>query len=130
MYRKKIKTKLLAFFLLLFIIFLFTNNKVLAHPGNTASDGCHYCRTNCDRWGVAWNARHCHGGAVAPVQQTQKVIYPTSTSIPIQATDTPTPTNAPIPTLTSAEKPTAMTTPTQTPKQSFWRQLVRFLFKI
>lgn len=33
---------------------------VFAHPGNTASDGCHYCRTNCDKWGVAWNERHCH----------------------------------------------------------------------
>jgi len=32
----------------------------LAHPGRTASDGCHYCRTNCDNWGVAWNERHCH----------------------------------------------------------------------
>lgn len=34
----------------------------LAHPGGTASDGCHYCRTNCDSWGEAWNERHCHGG--------------------------------------------------------------------
>lgn len=33
----------------------------LAHPGRTSSDGCHYCRTNCDRWGVPWNQRHCHG---------------------------------------------------------------------
>lgn len=37
-----------------------------AHPGNTASDGCHYCRTNCDKWGVAWNQRHCHNTYVAP----------------------------------------------------------------
>lgn len=33
-----------------------------AHPGNTAADGCHYCRTNCDKWGVEWDERHCHGG--------------------------------------------------------------------
>ena len=33
-----------------------------AHPGRTASDGCHYCRTNCDKWGVPWNSRHCHNG--------------------------------------------------------------------
>lgn len=33
---------------------------VFAHPGNTASDGCHYCRTNCDKWNVPWNLRHCH----------------------------------------------------------------------
>jgi len=37
------------------------SDKALAHPENTASDGCHYCRTNCDKWGVAWNERHCHG---------------------------------------------------------------------
>lgn len=32
-----------------------------AHPGRTAPDGCHYCRTNCERWGVPKNQRHCHG---------------------------------------------------------------------
>ncbi len=47
--------------LVLFFI-LFSNNFIFAHPGNTASDGCHYCRTNCDYWGVPWNQRHCHGG--------------------------------------------------------------------
>jgi micrococcal nuclease len=35
---------------------------VYAHPGQTASDGCHYCKTNCDTWGVASNERHCHNG--------------------------------------------------------------------
>lgn len=53
----------LLFFILTFDIY----NVTFAHPGNTASDGCHYCRTNCDRWGVPWNARHCHGGYSAPV---------------------------------------------------------------
>ena len=38
----------------------------MAHPGNTASDGCHYCRTRCDYWGVPWNERHCHGGSITP----------------------------------------------------------------
>lgn len=36
--------------------------KALAHPGNTASDGCHYCRTNCTSWGEVYGTRHCHGG--------------------------------------------------------------------
>lgn len=36
---------------------------VAAHPGNTASDGCHYCRTNCGSWGVPWDQRHCHGAS-------------------------------------------------------------------
>ena len=35
-----------------------------AHPGRTASDGCHYCRTNCGSWGVPWNERHCHGSSL------------------------------------------------------------------
>lgn len=33
---------------------------VNAHPGRTASDGCHFCRTNCSSWGVPQNQRHCH----------------------------------------------------------------------
>ena len=41
---------------------------VVAHPGRTASDGCHYCRTNCSKWGVAADRRHCHGGSSAPAQ--------------------------------------------------------------
>ena len=32
----------------------------MAHPGRTASDGCHYCRTNCAKWGEREGARHCH----------------------------------------------------------------------
>ncbi len=37
-----------------------------AHPGRTAADGCHYCRTNCAKWGEVEGARHCHN-APAPV---------------------------------------------------------------
>lgn len=36
---------------------------VSAHPGNTDSNGGHYCRTNCDKWGVPWNQWHSHGGS-------------------------------------------------------------------
>ena len=53
--------KFLIIALMSFIIGL----PVWAHPGSTASDGCHYCRTNCDKWGVAWNQRHCHGGSTS-----------------------------------------------------------------
>lgn len=42
----------------------------LAHPGRTASDGCHYCHTNCSRWNVPANQRHCHGGSSAPSAST------------------------------------------------------------
>lgn len=45
----------------LLVVFL-SKTPVFAHPGRTASDGCHYCRTRCDYWGERWNARHCHRG--------------------------------------------------------------------
>src|ERR687896_1511063 len=92
--------------LLLAFVFLFVVSLAEAHPGNTAADGCHYCRTNCDKWGVPWGERHCHGGGSAPVQsapiesapvveqpvqQQQVVQKPTSAPI-ILPTRKPTPT--------------------------------------
>lgn len=50
---------------------------VYAHPGGTAADGCHYCRTNCSKWGEVEGARHCHGGgSAAPQPITPKVYSP------------------------------------------------------
>lgn len=49
----------------LLAVFLFSDI-ALAHPGNTAADGCHYCRTNCTKWGVPAGERHCHGGSTTP----------------------------------------------------------------
>ena len=46
---------------LLLLAILFATQATFAHPGRTASGGCHYCRTNCGSWGVPWNERHCHG---------------------------------------------------------------------
>ncbi|MCY4372445.1 MAG: hypothetical protein OXC31_01655 [Spirochaetaceae bacterium] len=40
------------------------------HPGRTAADGCHFCRTNCDRWNVEADERHCHGGGSSPTPTT------------------------------------------------------------
>ena len=37
-----------------------TAGPALAHPGRTAADGCHFCRTNCDKWGEVAGERHCH----------------------------------------------------------------------
>ena len=48
--------RLLAVFLVLLAL------DAAAHPGRTAADGCHYCRSNCDRWNVKADERHCHGG--------------------------------------------------------------------
>ncbi len=33
---------------------------VLAHPGRTDSNGCHTCRTNCEKWGLRYGQYHCH----------------------------------------------------------------------
>lgn len=49
-----------------------------AHPGNTAADGCHYCRTNCAKWGEIEGARHCHNAksVVTPTNTIQKAVAP------------------------------------------------------
>jgi len=106
-----------VFFLVipLFVLLIILNTpSVYAHPGRTAADGCHYCRTNCDEWGVPWNERHCHGGStVQPVQEQQPVYNPpTNTPRPLP-TWTPYPTKTPIPTYTP--KPTYTPTPTKSP---------------
>lgn len=58
----------------LILVFLFFSSYSFAHPGQTASDGCHYCRTNCDNWGVGWNVRHCHDTKITP--KTANVVTP------------------------------------------------------
>ena len=35
------------------------------HGHDAATDGCYYCRTNCDKWNVEANKRHCHDGGSA-----------------------------------------------------------------
>lgn len=45
-----------------------------AHPGRTASDGCHYCRTNCARWGEVADQRHCHGAPAPRVDPPDRVL--------------------------------------------------------
>ncbi len=111
------------FFFLILTIPLFFNKPVIAHPGRTAADGCHYCRTNCDSWGVPWNERHCHngGGTVQGIQESSPVYnsptntpipWPTWTPIPIS---TLTPTETPIPTLTNTPTPTPTNAPSPIP---------------
>lgn len=73
---------------------------VSAHPGRTAADGCHYCRTNCASWGEVAGARHCHGGPpVIPI-----TIAPTFVPLPT-ATPTSVPTATPIPTVKPTSTP-------------------------
>jgi hypothetical protein len=65
--------KNLICFLVLFLIF--SSAVVFAHPGNTDANGCHYCRTNCSKWGEVANQRHCHGAPVViPVYALPPVV--------------------------------------------------------
>ena len=57
--------------LLLTVLLALLSLDAAAHPGRTAADGCHYCRTNCDRWNVEADERHCHGGGSSPTSTTQ-----------------------------------------------------------
>ena len=45
---------------LLVLVIALTAGPAWAHPGNVAADGCHYCRTNCAKWGEVEGERHCH----------------------------------------------------------------------
>lgn len=81
---------------LIVALFLFPQSS-FAHPGRTAADGCHYCRTNCASWGEVQGARHCHGGYTAPAP-----VYTAPTKKPrvnptVKATITPTSTPSPSP---------------------------------
>lgn len=55
------KVSLMLVFLVSIITILVPIN-VLAHPGRLNSNGCHYCRTNCTKWGLNNNEYHCHSG--------------------------------------------------------------------
>ena len=101
------------------LLFIFYPTVSFAHPGRTASDGCHYCRTNCAKWGEVENARHCHGGGSVPQPPVEQVLPP-PTTIPTRVpTRRPTviPTKKPLPTVipTSTPKPTSIPVPTGEP---------------
>jgi hypothetical protein len=93
------------------LVFLFIASPIEAHPGRTAADGCHYCRTNCDAYGVPWNERHCHGGASAPVQSAP-IEAAQIVEQPAQQQVVQKPTSAPIILPTKIILPTRKPTPT------------------
>ena len=45
---------------LLLLVVVLTATPAFAHPARTATDGCHFCRTNCAQWGEVAGERHCH----------------------------------------------------------------------
>ncbi len=50
------------------VLFMVNNDLALAHPGKLDSKGGHYCRTNCEKWGLSYGQYHYHngGGSSAP----------------------------------------------------------------
>lgn len=55
----------------LVLVGLMQTTSVTAHPGNTSSDGGHYCWTRCDYWGEVYGQRHFHnggGGGIVPTE--------------------------------------------------------------
>lgn len=94
-------------------LFFMVVTPVVAHPGRTASDGCHYCRTNCDEWGEAWDERHCHGGGNEPVVESQPIQIQPTAYIPPTAYPTRMPTRTPT-SIPVTDVPTA--TPSQPPQ--------------
>jgi micrococcal nuclease len=97
--------KLIVILFVLFSFFVFAS-RIDAHPGRTAADGCHYCRTNCASWGVPSNERHCHGGGsalieTAPIESAAVVAQPIQQQPVIQK-----------PTYAPPKLPTRIPTPT------------------
>lgn len=99
------------------VLFFFVPSIVSAHPGRTASDGCHYCRTNCAKWGEVEGARHCHNGGT--VTTTIKPSTP-KPDIATLKPSTPKPTIAPTEAPTNTPEVLSISTeasqPTATPK--------------
>ena len=51
----------------------------VSHPGGTAADGCHTCRTNCAKWNVKADVRHCHNGSDASEREPEVAACPAGT---------------------------------------------------
>ena len=60
--------KNLNFFWALLLFVLIFPLLAFAHPGGRDASGCHVCRTNCDKYGVLFNAKHCHVKATTTPQ--------------------------------------------------------------
>jgi len=47
-------------YLAIALLFSFMPIIANAHPGGKDANGCHVCRTNCEKWGLRYGERHCH----------------------------------------------------------------------
>jgi len=72
-YEEKTSMRIAAF---LALVAALTASPAWAHPGGLAADDCHYCRTNCEKWGEVEGERHCHGQKAHSRQNGQPSAHP------------------------------------------------------
>ena len=93
-------------FLILVLVLLFFPFFAFAHPGGVDDSGCHVCRTNCDKYNIPFNEKHCHNSSAAPTPAPAPPPNP-----PPSTTPTPTPASAPPPTPILPPAPTVVPNP-------------------
>ena len=52
--------------ILLTISLMLMHTVSFSHPGKLAKDGCHYCRSQCEKYGLKANTRHDKNGVTCP----------------------------------------------------------------
>ena len=108
--------KILKFILIIIVCLLFPLN-VFAHPGGLDSKGCHYCRTNCAKWGLEQNEYHCHSGNTYSNSKGQ-TFNKDGVKISDPVTNNPEPEPQPEPSPTPEPEPTPDLEPTPAPPVS------------
>lgn len=65
---------------IILILITFIPTIVFAHPGKTDANGCHYCRTNCAKWGLYNGQYHCHNGGSSGSSSSNNTTKRTTTT--------------------------------------------------
>ncbi len=60
------------FLILVLIVAIALPSVTFAHPGRTDSNGGHYCRTNCEKWGYKYGEYHYHNKVVKQAKKSAK----------------------------------------------------------
>lgn len=64
--------------LLILIIFSIIILPISGHPGRTDSNGGHYCRTNCEKWGLKNGEYHYHNSGSTASPTSTSTVSPTA----------------------------------------------------
>ena len=65
---------------IILILITFIPTIVFAHPGKTDANGCHYCRTNCAKWGLYNGQYHCHDSGTSGSSSSNNTTKRTTTT--------------------------------------------------